>query len=369
MKSGRRLAPILAALLVLGAVAIGCIVSTGAEKETRSGTAYAASAKYSEGVSAKCEITGYHRYEGENGFRLLSKGDKVAVISPSELPSRRRVDATVSGLRAWGLVPVEGKHVCPQTRTLDELIEDLVWALNDPEIKAVFCVRGGSGASDVMDRLALERIENARKPIIGYSDITVYHSAWTAAGVPSVHAGMSDVFTYLPAACAKAERRMLLGEIPAYRCRTDTPCVNGEASGVLIGGNLSTFVSVLGTEYDCTRIEEPYILFFEDVDDNMREIHRYLTVLKHLGVLDRASAIVFGEWTDLPSDGEGNFGAVRGGEFRSVADMIRREFLSDLDIPVAFDFPSGHGRVNYPLLMGETARLSVSDGVYTLTWD
>ncbi len=368
MKTGKRLASALAAMLVLGAAVTGCVVDSRAE-EARSAAVYASGATYSEGVNAKCEITGYRRYRGENAACFLSKGDRVAVISPSELPSRRQVDAAVKGLRGWGLIPVEGKHVCPKSRTLDELIEDLSWALNDPAIQAVFCVRGGSGASDVMDRVPLELIRNAGKPIIGYSDISVYHSAWTAAGVPSVHAGMSDAFTVLPKACAAAERRMLMGELPAYRCETDTPCVSGEAAGILVGGNLSTFVSVLGTEYDCTRTDQPYVLFLEDCDDNLREIHRYLTILKHLGVLDRASAILFGEWTGLPADGEGNFGAVRGGEFRSVADMIHREFLADLDVPVAFDFPAGHGRANYPLLMGETVRLSVSDGFYTVEWE
>ena len=360
MKAKKCFALLLAALSLLGVVLAG-FGAGGAASASGSG-------KYSEGVNARCEITGYHRYQGENSGCFLSKGDKVAVISPSELPTRKRVDATVNGLRAWGFVPVTGKYVCPQTRTLDELIADLTWALNDPAIKAVFCVRGGSGASDVMDAVALELIRNANKPIVGYSDITVYHSAWAAAGVPSIHAGMSDAFTYITDACAKAERRMMTGEIPSYRCTANTPCVNGEATGVLLGGNLSTFVSVLGTEYDCTRTDQPYILFFEDVDDNMREIHRYLTILKHLGVLDRASGIVFGEWTDLPVDGEGNFGAVRGGTFQSVADMIYREFLVDPSIPVAFDFPAGHARVNYPLLMGETVKLSVSDGVYTLEW-
>ncbi len=366
MRAKRKLLSVLLALSVLGAFLAGCGVGSGEAGVNE--VSASASGTYSEGVNAKCEITGYQAYPAESGARFLQKGDKVAVISPSEMPSRKQVNATIKGLTDWGLVPVEGKHVCQKTRTMDELIEDLAWALNDPELKAVFCVRGGSGASEVMDRFSMELIRGANKPIIGYSDISVYHSAWTAAGVPSIHGGMNDAFRSLPAACKEAERRMLFGEIPSYRCVTDTPCVDGTATGVLIGGNLSTFVSVLGTAFDCTKTDKPYILFLEDCDDNIREIHRYLTILKHLGVLEGASAIVFGEWTGLPSNGEGNFGAVRGGEFRSVADMIRREFLCDLDIPVAFDFPAGHGKANYPLLMGAAAELRVSGGTYTLEW-
>ena len=112
-----------------------------------------------------------------------------------------------------------------------------------------------------------------------------------------------------------------------------------------------------------------HVLYLEDVDDNIREIHRYLTILKHMGVLDGASALLFGEWTMLPADDEANFGYIRGGAFESVAGMIHREFLNDLDIPVAFGFPAGHGEVNYPLLMGETVHVSVSGGSYTVEWD
>ena len=344
-------------VLILGIVLLGCRHQDDTNKYV------------SEDSDTKMEITGYHTHQGDKGSYFLSEGDKIAVISPSELPTRDQVDATLKGLEEWGLVPVEGKYVCPETRTLDEQIEDLKWALNDPETKAIFCVRGGYASSELMDRFSLDLIRNAKKPIIGYSDITVYHAAWTSAGLPSIHASMSAAFTDLPEACAEAERRMILGEVPSYRCETDTLCVDGEAEGILVGGNLSIFVSVLGTGYDCTKMNQPYVLFLEDVDDNIREIHRYLTILKHMGVLDRASAIIFGEWTMLPADDEANFGYIRGGKFESVADMIHREFLTDTDIPVAFGFPAGHGDNNYPLLMGEKVHIKISDGTYTIDWE
>ena len=348
----KKISSLLVLLLIISILITGCT-----QKKYRS-----------EGEDSKFEITGYHPYQGKDSSYFLSKGDKVAVISPSEMPDRKQVDATLKGLEEWGFVPVEGKYVCPETRTLDEQIEDLTWALSDPEIKAVFCVRGGYASSELMDRFSLDLIKSANKPIIGYSDITTYHSAWTAAGLPSIHASMSAAFMDLPKECAEAELRMISGEIPSYRCETSTPCIDGEAEGVLIGGNLSTFVSVLNTGSDCTRMDKPYILFLEDVDDNIREIHRYLTILKHMGVLDGAAAIIFGEWTMLPADDEANFGVIRGGAFESVADMIHREFLAGTDIPVAFGFPAGHGEVNYPLLMGETVKMSVSNGSYTIEW-
>ena len=308
-------------------------------------------------------------YAGEHGSMFLAPGDAVAVISPSALPSRAQVDATVAGLREWGYVPVEGKHVCEECRTLQDCVDDLAWALEDPSIKAVFCVRGGYAASEVADALSPELVASSGKLIIGYSDITTYHSFWTVAGLPSVHSSMSATFTGLPEGCLEAEKLIIQGQVPAYTCEADEYCVPGEAEGILIGGNLSTLTGVLGTSYDCTKIDQPYILFLEDVEEDMQHVHRYLTVLDHLGVLDGAAGIVFGEWTDVPVDMGDYDGRSRGGRFESVADMISREFLQGRDIPVAFGFPAGHGDENYPLLMGETVHLTVGEDAYSLAWE
>jgi muramoyltetrapeptide carboxypeptidase len=219
-----------------------------------------------------------------------------------------------------------------------------------------------------MDVVPMELIASSGKLIIGYSDITACHSGWTSAGLPSIQACMSATFTDLPKECVEVEQRILRGEIPAYTCEASSLCQKGEAEGILIGGNLSTFTSVLGTAYDSTKIDKPYILFLEDIGEDVQHVHRYLAVLKHLGVLDRASGIVFGEWTDVPTDMDDYDGGSRDGAFESMTDMITRQYLDDLDIPVAFDFPAGHGDVNYPLLMGVEAQLDVSSDSYTLSW-
>ena len=322
-----------------------------------------------EGVDTPIEITGYTAWTEDSGFRFPAAGDKVAVLSPSALPGWDQIAAVEEGLRSWGFVPVQGRHVYADVRTIEECLEDFREALEDPEIRAIFCVRGGYGATEVADALPRELIAAADKPIIGFSDITAYQMAWAAAGLPSVHAGMSGTFAEdFPVECAEAERRMMLGQIPAYRCPADAYCREGTAEGVLIGGNLSTVSAALDTAYDCTKTGRPYILFLEEVGENMQHIHRYLTILKHKGVLDRAAGIVFGEWTGLPADYTGNYGEARGGLFDSVADMISRQFLDGLDIPIAFGFPAGHGETNYPLLMGAKAKLEVSGESYTLSW-
>ena len=358
LKNCSFLAPILAAFLTLWSAP-----NANAQAEAED------DAYYSEGVDTKCDIIGYKPYRGAPDGYFLKEGDKIAVISPSAIPSRAQVDATVEGLKKWGYVPVKGKYVCPSVRTVDDILEDLRWALSDPEIKAIFCVRGGYGASEAMDRLGLDAIRDAKKPIVGYSDITVYHSAWTSAGLPSIHASMSAAFMDLPEVCAAAQARTLKGEIPSYQFEASPLCVEGEATGILVGGNLPTFMATLRSEYDCSQTDKPFILFLEKVGGDLENIHRYLTVLQRLGVLDKAAGFVFGEWSDLPADGSGNFGADRGGLFESVADMIRREFPELANVPVAFGFPAGHGDANYPLLMGAKVTLRIADGKCFLDWN
>lgn len=323
---------------------------------------------FTEGADTAIEVTGYTHLKSTHPDYFLQEGDKVAVISPSALPSREQVDATVEGLKKWGYTPVEGKYAYAEERTLDECKEDLVWALEDSSIKAIYCVRGGYAANEVMDVMSLDAIRSANKPIIGYSDITIYHSAWTVVGLPSIHSSMSATFMDLPEECADVQRRLMQGEVPSYSCAANEYCKPGTAEGVLIGGNLSTLTATLNTAYDCTQAKEPYILFLEDVEEDMQHMHRYLTILRNFGVLDGAAGIVFGEWADTPADYGDYDGIARGGKFASVADMIDRQFLQDVDVPVAFGFPAGHADVNYPLLMGETARLDVGDDAFALEW-
>ena len=337
----------------------------------KEGKAAAESQSYSEGVDTPCRIR-FAPFDGPHPEMFLSEGDRIAVISPSALPEREQVDATVKGLRSWGYIPVEGKHVCEKVRSKEDCIEDMLWALQDPSIKAIFCVRGGYGAAEVMDEISMRApllVESSRKLIIGYSDITVFHSAWAAAGLPSIHCSMSSAFTDMPEGNADVEKRILRGEIPAYVCKNGPYYKAGKAEGILTGGNLSTFTSVLNTVYDATARQIPFILFIEDTGEDLQHIHRYLTILKHFGVLKRASGIICGEWVDMPGIEEGDYsGNSRGGTYRSVADMISREFTNDLDIPVAFGFPAGHGEINYPLLMGVKTRLTVQQDQFSIEW-
>ena len=321
-----------------------------------------------EGVDTPVTVTGFSRYSGAGAQIFLKTGDKIAVISPSALPTREQTDATIEGLKKWGYVPVEGKYVCTQDRTVDNCREDLEWALTDPEIKGIFCVRGGYASCEVMEVMNRDLIAEKQKPIIGYSDITACHSGWSLAGVPSVHASMSAAFTDLPKDCADIEEKMLQGEVPSYKCAGSEYDRQGSAEGILIGGNLTILMTTVSTAFDSTKISEPYILFLEDVECDYHQVHYELTVLKNLGILENAAGIILGEWTDTNTETGDYVGDSRGGRFKSVYEMMHRQFLKDLDIPIAYGFPAGHGENNYPLLMGAKVRLNVGQDEFTLEW-
>lgn len=323
---------------------------------------------FDEGTDTVCTVTKYHACSDADSY-FLQEGDRVAVISPSCYPTEEQRDAVMNGLKELGYVPVEGSFTVGEIRTAEETAADLKWALEDPEIKAIYCIRGGAASSEVLDYMGLEPIKDNPKLIIGYSDISTYLSAWTVSGYASLHAVMSAAFTDLSADCFEVQKHMMQGEIPSYQCEGNPHDRTGTAEGILIGGNLSVLMTVLSTEYDPFQIDEPYILFLEDTCEDMDHIHRYLTVLKHMGVLENAEGIIFGEWTEVPSGEEAEIESSRGGTFDSIAEMIDRQFLQDLDVPVAFGFPAGHSNIHYPLLFGRNAVLNVEEDSYTLEWN
>ena len=346
----------------------GCIKSVKDTEESVDIQASGEDERLSEGVDTPVEVTGFETFKGSDADCFLKAGDKVAVISPSSLPTRAQTDTVIRGLAEWGYVPVEGEYVCTMDRTLDNCREDLEWALSDPEIKGIFCVRGGYASCEVVEAMNRKLIVEAKKPIIGFSDITACHSAWTVAGVPSIHASMSAAFSDLPQECGDIERKMLQGDIPAYKCKGSEYDSQGAAEGILVGGNLTIMMTVSNTVYDSTKQDQPYILFLEDCECDYHQIHYAMTVLKNNGVLEHASGIILGEWTDTDPESGDYVGDSRGGRFRSVYDMLYRQFLKNLNIPIAYGFPGGHGEKNYPLLMGEKVRLNVTQDSFSLEW-
>ena len=283
----------------------------------------------------------------------LKAGDKVALISPSYHTPMENVEKTAEVLRGWGLVPVIGPNVGNidagrYAGTVEERVSDIRWALNQEDIKAIICNRGGYGTIRLIDELKLEELAAHPKWIVGFSDITTLHGLWTRAGVMSIHGTMSS---FLAAggtdATSTLMRDLLLGKVPRYEVPAHPQNIQGKATGVLVGGNICTFAPNLGTQADAT-LGKDIILFIEEVGESMHNIDRQFNILALNGVLDRCKGVILGEFTDCGSEFT----------YENVEAMLC-DYLRERHIPVLCGFPAGHGDVNLPLVMGAPVTIDI----------
>ena len=118
----------------------------------------------------------------------------------------------------------------------------------------------------------------------------------------------------------------------------------GEAEGMLIGGNLAVYSSLVGSSY----LPDPAgaILFLEEVGENVYRIDRMLLQLKLAGILSSVAGVVVGSFTAVPED-----------EPNRELEAVLTEYLKPLGIPVIKDFPFGHIPEKITMPMGARVRL------------
>lgn len=287
----------------------------------------------------------------------LKTGDTIAVISPSSVPDSATVAKGCATLRSWGYVPVVGAHALSSYHgfagTADERATDLLWALRNPSIKAIICSRGGDGAVQVLQRIPLKEFRNHPKWIMGFSDVTALHSAEVSAGMMSVHSSMCDGIAMRGErdSVNMILRKLLQGELPTYQAPAHPLNQQGEATGILVGGNFSVFCGLAGSEYDfLNRADEGLILFIEDTDESMTKVDRMLHQLEIRGVLSKLNGIIVGHFSKYKSPENG---------FADMYEMLH-EYLQHYQIPVCYDFPVGHhSGKNYPMVEGCKVNLKV----------
>lgn len=291
----------------------------------------------------------------------LKAGDTIAVISPSSSPDSLMVAKGCAALREWGFVPVVGPHALDDYHGFageaDDRAADLLWALRDSTIRAIMCSRGGDGAVQVLRQVPLSEFSAHPKWIIGFSDVTALHSAAVSAGVMSIHGSMCDGIA------AKGEReavnatmrRLLQGELPSYLASAHPLNQQGEATGILVGGNFSVFCGLAGSQYDfLNRADEGLILFIEDTHESMSKVDRMLHQLEIRGVLSKLKGIIVGHFSKYKSPENG---------FADMYEMLH-EYLQHYNIPVCYDFPIGHhSQYNYPMVEGCQVRMKVGKDV------
>ncbi|MBQ9586406.1 MAG: LD-carboxypeptidase [Bacteroidaceae bacterium] len=293
----------------------------------------------------------------------LSAGDTVALISPSYFTPMENVERTAELLRSWGFVPIIGPNVGKlvdgrYAGTVAERVSDLLWAFNRPGIKAIICNRGGYGTIQLIDQIALSQLSSSPKWLVGFSDISTLHGLLSRAGVMSIHGTMSSFLAQGGTDLTSTLMRdLLLGQVPRYHVAAHPQNIVGQASGILVGGNLCTFAPNLGSQADATKGED-IILFVEEVGESMHNIDRQMRVLQMNGVLDRCKGIILGEFTDCGSEFT----------YENVEAMIH-QLVEPYGIPLLCGFPGGHGDVNLPLVMGAPVTIDVRADASSIRFD
>ena len=243
----------------------------------------------------------------------------------------------------------------------DVRLHDLHTAFADPEIDAIFCLRGGYGTPRLLDRLDFDLLRANPKPFVGYSDITAVHLAISRyAGFVTFHGPMlnadllgdkqqpteSSLFSLLRGQLGSGS---LLAHPVAYPLTTIEP---GIACGRLLGGNLSMIAAVMGTPFEIDA--QGIILLIEDVNEPIYRIDRLLTHLRLAGKLAQVTGVLVGD--------------VAGVDAVALERLLKQTF-APLGIPVLSGWRSGHCDPNLTLPMGALVRLDAGEKRLVLEQD
>ena len=285
----------------------------------------------------------------------LQAGDHVGIVAPARKISRQQLEPAVKTLEGWGLKPVLAGNLFSEKHsylagTDRERAEDFQSMINDKNLRAIFCSRGGYGSTRIIEEIDFEPMLKNPKWIVGFSDITAFHLRLSMLGVASIHATMPIFFGRQESQVSVDSIRSVLFE---GRSEIESPATEfnraGQARGPVIGGNLSLIVDALNTPSDPEM--KGKILIIEEVDEYFYKLDRMITQLRRAGKLKDLAALIVGHFTDIKNS-DLNFG-------ESVEQIVMHA-VRDYEYPVAFSFPTGHKDPNLAWVNGAEGLLDVS---------
>lgn len=283
----------------------------------------------------------------------LKKGDTIAIVATARKNIDDNLKPAISWLKNWGIEVVIGSTIGLDNNQLagtdEQRAADFQAQLDNPNIKAIWCVRGGYGTVRMIDLLDFTKFKQSPKWIVGFSDVTVLHSHLNTMGYQSIH-GIMPVSSKASEEAKETLRKALFGEHLEYT----VPCENmnrlGTARGELVGGNLSILYSLFGSPsaIDCS----DKILFIEDLDEYLYHIDRMMMNLKRNGCLESLKGIIVGGMTKM-NDNEVPWG-------KNALEIID-DVTKNYNIPIIYNFPAGHMADNRALIFGKQVSMEVND--------
>lgn len=291
----------------------------------------------------------------------LQKGDTVGLVALSSALKMEQLQTKIDFIESLGLQYKLGKTIgAPEgmlAGTDEERVQDLHDFIADPEVKAIFCVRGGYGIGRLMDKIDYPLIELNPKIIVGFSDVSVLHTVVNEySNLVTFHGPMlSDGETPLDELSAKMYQQLFQPIEVQYSERITplTTLVPGFVRGELTGGNLNRIVGTLGTTFEIDVTNK--LLVIEDVNENIEAIDHMMNQLRLSKKLERAAGFVVGDFSKL---GEGE-------TYEDVLNVMRH-YLTPYNKPVLAGFKIGHCTPNIMIPIGVDALLDADEKTLTI---
>jgi len=283
----------------------------------------------------------------------LKKGDKIGIISTARKISKAELKAAIEEFESWDLDVILAKNLFKVQNQFagnaKERAEDLQFMLDNSEIKAIICARGGYGSVQIVDLIDFSKFIKNPKWIVGYSDVTVLHSHINSNfNIETLHAIMPVNFKANSVQSdVQMLRKALFGEdlvykIPAHHFTN----LQSDIKAEVVGGNLSIIYSLLGSKSDLKSKNK--ILFIEELDEYLYHIDRMMMNIERNGHLSDIELLLVGGMTDM-NDNKVPFG--------KNAKEIIKDFVERNSLKAVFGFPAGHISPNNPIFMGREMRV------------
>jgi muramoyltetrapeptide carboxypeptidase len=302
----------------------------------------------------------------------LLRGQTVGIISPSAA-SADRMEYTFAkeAMEAMGLKVKVGSNFKNRfghlAGTDEERAADFNAMFADPEVKAIICLRGGSGAARILPLIDYEQVKANPKPLLGYSDITALHCAlYSQTGLISFHgpngSGSWNSFhanqfqqLFFDQKLLSFKNEVTKGDDLVAKGNRIQTLTKGTVEGKILGGNLTVLTALSGSNYYPDF--QDAILFIEDVGEDPYRIDRMMSTLKLNGTLGKIKGFVFGQCSDCkPGSGYGAF----------TVDQIMDQYIIPLNIPAYIGAMIGHISKQFIIPVGARVRLNADQGSITL---
>ncbi len=271
-------------------------------------------------------------------LRPLPDQGTIGVIAPSSPINQDKLQRGIAYLEQYGYRIKTGKS-CHSAETYlagpDELrAGDLMEMVNDDEVDAIFCARGGFGSLRILEMLDYDLIAAKRKMIVGYSDVTALHWAiFARTGLPGFSAGMvASDFGKEKVNPTFEKWFWPLIKHGKFDLTLQADGISPQKiSGTAMTGTLSVLTKLIGTRF-YPEIQDP-VFIFEDIEESMHKIEGFFQHLIMAGKFKQLRALLLGFFTPDPNDPNGDI---------TNPDEIFSRILDDINVPALTGLSYGH---------------------------